>query len=143
MPTAAADQTERLVEGLKLINDWCKWVVTVETFVIGLIGTFFSAKGATATVVDRALASAAVICFLVSIVGASMLLATLPEIIQSASASENIWMTKDSVAYRLFGFTTQTFAVIIALSFGGGLALSSSVVVSVIWAQPYQLHGAA
>jgi hypothetical protein len=121
------------LEALKLISDWGKWLITIETAAIAVIGGALANKDRAIPTLAKVFATSAVGSFLISIVAAAMLLLTLPEIAQSVSADQNIWLTEDSVAGRLLGMNTQSFALVESVFFGGGLILFVATIVVIVW----------
>ena len=126
-------ESANAMEALKLVSDWSKWLVTIETLAIALLGSLFTSSKIEIPKLAKKLGTAALVCFVISIVAAAMLLLTLPEIAQSLQSDVNIWMTKDSVAYSILRLNTQGFAVIESYFFGLGIVLASGVVVTMIW----------
>ncbi len=120
-------------EALNLISDWAKWLVAIQTGLIALFCTLFTSEQSPASIVSKLLATAAIICFLFSISTASMLLLTLPDIIQDLKPRQNIWKTYDEVALRKLGLNTQRFAILEAVFFGSGLIFSVIMLITVIW----------
>jgi len=121
------------LEAAKLISDWAKWLVTIETAAIALIGTYFTGGAGTSHHAAKVLASLAIASFVVSISAAAMLLATLPEITQNLDAEENIWRTQDSVAGPVLHMDTQSFAAVESVFFGLGLVLLAATTIVVVW----------
>jgi hypothetical protein len=128
-----ADISSNAMEGLKLISDWAKWLITVETAAIAVIGAYL--KGSTTILpgVVKILSTMAVCSFVISIAAAALLLLSLPEIAQQLDGTGNIWLTHDSVIGRVFGANTQTFATIESFFFGLGVVLIAALVVLAIW----------
>jgi hypothetical protein len=124
--------TANALEAIRLINDWGKWLIAIETAAIAVIGALFTAGRPVSRAV-RLLGSSAISCFLVSIIAAAMLLATLPEIAQTIAPTENVWNTSDSVAGRLFHMSTQDFALVESIFFGAGIALFVTTIVTAVW----------
>ena len=122
------------LEALKLISDWGKWLVTIETAAIAIIGTALISKDRPEVPASaKVLATLAVSSFLISIAAAAMLLLTLPEIAQNVRADQNIWLTEDSVAGRILGMNTQAFALVESVFFGLGLSLLVAMIVVMVW----------
>ncbi len=128
-----SDASAKNLEAAKMINDWAKWLVTIETAAIALIGAFFTRRGSPINELAQVLATLAIISFVISIAGAASLLLTLPEIIQNLEAGQNIWLTRDSVAGSLLRLDTQRLAMIEAVFFGIGLVLLGSMMLVLIW----------
>ena len=106
------------LEALNLISDWAKWLVAIQTGVIALIGTLFTSEHSPASFWSKLLGTSAIICFLFSIAAAGILLLTLPEIAQYLQPKQNIWTTRDSIAYQLVRLNTQGFAILESVFFG-------------------------
>jgi hypothetical protein len=75
---ASPDQTE----GLKLIGEWCKWLVTVETAAIGVIGTFLLKENPAITTCAKLGCRTAVISFVCSIIVAGGIFSAIPISVQ-------------------------------------------------------------
>lgn len=125
----------KALESLKLISDWAKWLTTIETGVIALIGSFFTSDKVRASFIVKFFGTLSVFCFVISIIAAAMLLWTLPEIAQKLRPNENIWMTEDSVTRRLFRMNTQSFAIFESLFFILGLLFLAALIFSIIWSR--------
>jgi hypothetical protein len=121
------------LEALRLISDWGKWLITIETAAIAVIGGVLANTDRHFPVLAKVFATSAVGSFLVSIVAAAMLLLTLPEIAQTVRADQNIWLTSDSVAGRLLGMNTEGFALVESVFFGCGLILFVAAIVVIVW----------
>ena len=124
--------TADALEALRLISDWGKWLIAIETAAIAVIGALFTTASACSRVV-KLLGSIAMGSFLISIIAAGMLLATLPEIAQTIAPNENVWSTSDSVAGRLFHMSTQDFAFLESIFFGLGIALFVAMLIALVW----------
>ncbi len=120
------------LDALKLISDWAKWLVTIQTGTIAIIGTLFSSNQSTFSFWSKLFGTFAIICFLFSI-AAGILLLTLPEIAQNLRSGDNIWRTYDRVAYKLVGLKTQGFAILESVFFGLGLIFVVAMLITVIW----------
>ena len=126
--------TSKNLEALKLISDWAKWLVTIETVAIAIIGSALLATDRPAVpVLAEVFGTVAIGSFLLSIVTAAALLLTLPEIAQNIRADQNIWLTEDSVAGRLFRMNTQAFALVESVFFGLGMILLVAMIVVIVW----------
>ena len=110
------------LEAIKLIDGWAKWVITVATAVLAIIGGWLTTGRAGSKVVTW-LGICAVGSFALSILSAAALLATLPEITQRLEPGQNVWRTRDSVAGRLLHLDTQGFAILESSFFGIGIVL--------------------
>jgi len=120
--------TSNSLEAIKLINDWGKWLVAIETAAITVIGALFTTDRS-APGLAKVFGTLAIGSFLVSIAAAALLLLTLPEIAQNLRADRNIWLTRDSIVGDLLRLNTQGFALVESIFFGCGLIL----LVAMIW----------
>ncbi len=77
------DEGSNTLEALKLISDWAKWLITIQTAVIAVIGAGVGEKGSAMTRTAKILATGAVACFVASVAVAAVLLLSLPEITQN------------------------------------------------------------
>ncbi len=125
--------SEYSIEALRMVSDWAKWLVTIETFAIALLGTLFTTDKVTVNKGARLLGTTGILCFVISICFAAMLLLTLPEIAQTMQSGTNIWLTEDSVAGRVLGLNTQSFALIESIFFGVGIICSAATILTIIW----------
>lgn len=121
------------MEGLKLVSDWAKWLITVETAAIGIIGAYLKGNTAVLPRFVKLVSTVAIGSFVISIAAAALLLLSLPEIAQGLDGNVNIWLTSDSIIGRVFGANTQTFATIESFFFGLGVVLLAALIVSAIW----------
>lgn len=122
----------KALESLKLISDWAKWLTTIETGVIALIGSFFTSDRVSGSFIEKLFGILSISCFVISIIAAAMLLWTLPEIAQKLRSDTNIWMTYDGIARQLFRLNTQGFAVVMTLFFILGLLFLTALIFSII-----------
>ena len=125
--------SKNALEGLKLINDWAKWLITIETGAIAIIGAMVRPEKGALSQPVKVLATGAIISYLISIAAAALLLLSLPEIAQKLSTETNIWMTRDSIIGRVFRTDIQGFAVIESFFFGLGIVLLSAMIIAVAW----------
>jgi hypothetical protein len=125
--------TSNAMEGLKLISDWAKWLITVETAAIGVIGAYLKGNTTVLPNLVKVVSTIAIGSFVVSIATAALLLLSLPEIAQQLDGHINIWLTSDSIIGRVFGANTQTFATIESFFFGLGVVLIAVLVIAAIW----------
>ena len=124
---------DRSLEALKLISDWAKWLVTVETGAIAVVGALIKVNGGHLPMLAKIFASAAIVSFVASLAAAALLLLSLPEIAQSIQDHENVWLTRDAVIGRMFGLSTQGLATIEAFFFGLGVVCFAAMVVALTW----------
>ena len=129
--------TANSMDALKLISDWAKWLIAVQTGAIGLIGGLFKPTAAFPKL-GKILVSSALGCFVISIAAAALLLLSLPEIAQTLDGRTNIWLTRDSIIGRVFGANTQAFAFAESLFFGLGVVLIAILIVAAIWNPSYR-----
>lgn len=136
------DGTEYTIEALKMVSDWAKWLVTIETFAIAILGTLFTTDKISVNRRARLFGTTAIVCFVASICFAAMLLLTLPGIAQTLGPG-NIWLTEDIVAGSLLGLNTQGFALIESILFGFGILFSAATIITIIWsnAEKHALQG--
>lgn len=125
--------TSNSLEATKLISDWGKWLVTIETGAIAIIGALFTTGRPPVPALVKVFGTLAASSFLISIAAAAILLLTLPEIAQNLRADQNIWLTRDSVAGRLLGMNTEGFAVVESVFFGCGLIALVAMIIVLIW----------
>ena len=122
------------LEAIRLISDWAKWLITIETAAIAITGALLTADdGARVSDAARLLGTAALASFFVSIAGAAVLLLTLPEIAQYFDDEVNVWLTRDSVAGRIMRLNTQTLALVESIFFGIGLVLVIAMLMIDTW----------
>ncbi len=78
------------IEAAKLLADWSKWLASLQTAVISLIGlTTLSGSISIAKSNHPGLVVAAVICFILSLISASFLLYALPGIVHRLPSEKN------------------------------------------------------
>jgi hypothetical protein len=118
----------------KLVSDWAKWLITIETGAIAVVGGLIKLGQSPLTRTEAVLATAAVVCFLLSIGSAALLPLSLPEIVQSFRPGMNIWLTRDSVIGMVLRLGIQEFAILESLFFGLGMVLFSGLIIGVVWA---------
>ena len=82
------------LEGLKLIADWAKWLITVETAAIAVIGAYLKGNPVILPRLVKLVATVAVGSFVISMAAAALLLLSLPEIAQRLDGTTNIWLDK-------------------------------------------------
>jgi hypothetical protein len=131
-------ETTNALEGLKLISDWSKWLITVEAAAIGVIGAYLKKSTVNPPLTAKVLATVATCSFAISIAAAALLLLSLPEIAQQLDGKSNIWLTRDSVIGRVFHATTQTFATMESFFFGVGVVFLATLVVLAIWSTAFR-----
>jgi len=77
-------------EAIKLLGDWCKWLVTIETAAIAAIVAMFKDGGAI-PIVFQVACSFAVPLFLASIVVTGWTMLSLPTTLQNIPNHTSIW----------------------------------------------------
>jgi hypothetical protein len=115
------DKNNKTMGGLKLVSDWAKWLITIESGAIAVIGGLIKLGQPSPTYWEAVFATLAIVCFLVSIATAALLLLSLPEIAQKFDPDENIWLASDSVIGPVLHMGIQGFATFESLFFGVGL----------------------
>jgi hypothetical protein len=85
---ASLDQTE----ALKLISDWCKWLITLETTAVGVVAALAKQDSEfTSSWWTRWGCGIAVVCFVCSIVVAAAISSNIPTSVQDVKPGEKIW----------------------------------------------------
>ena len=102
-----------IMEVVRLISDWAKWLITIETSAIALIGSLArSLLNISPQLINidygRLLATLTILFFLASIASAAFLLLSLPEIALRIQPGTNIWFAKDSA----IGISLQQLAIL-------------------------------
>ena len=136
------------LEALKMLQDWSKWLVTVDVAVIGVIGATTESDRWGEPVMANILITAATISFALSVVAATWLLLALPGIAQRLPPQEgdDIFMmgTMAGVGVRLvylalaehvaflLGVLLLASTFVARLSGVGGAVIASFVVILVI-----------
>jgi len=123
------------MEGLKLISDWAKWLITIETAAISIIGLAFKQEAAHPLLASKVWATAAIVSFVISIAAAALLLLSLPEIAQTLRPDNNVWLTGDSVIGRVFRMNTQGFAIVESFFFGVGVVCFAALILTTTWSK--------
>jgi hypothetical protein len=122
------------MEALKLVGDWAKWLVTIETGAIAIIGaTAAQISGGRRARTIGMFATLSVASFIVSIAGAAFLLLSLPEIAQTRDSRVNVWPTQDSYIGTVLGANRQTLAIVESVFFGVGVVMFAAMVAARIW----------
>ena len=120
------------LEALKLISDWAKWLITIETGAIAVIGVVIKTDAAMSIHVKR-FATLAVGSFVLSIAAAAALLLTLPDIAQNLQPQVNVWLTSDTVVGHLLHLNSQDIAVTESFFFGVGILAFAAMILSMTW----------
>ena len=124
---------EAAFNAINHISDWSKWLVTLETFAIGIVGSIFTKDRAAVGLFGRLFGSLSILCFGASICFASLLLLTMPEIIQTLDTNQSVWSTQDSIVGETVGWNTTHLVVIQSLLFAIGVVLGAFTILTVIW----------
>ncbi len=135
----AAMSNDNIAEVVRLISDWAKWLIAIETSVIFLIGslarTLPNLKLPTSKYLNidygRLLATLTILFFLASIASAAFLLLSLPEVVLRIQPGMNIWLAKDSA----IGVSLQQLAILESMFFGVGLTCFCVLLISLIWSK--------
>ena len=88
-----------------MLADFSKWLITVETAAITAISFALKVENPTLKGAVRAFLSVAIICLVVSVFGATLLLRSLPGIVQTIGSEQSIWNTQDQYGLTL-GYST-------------------------------------
>ena len=123
------------IEAVKLLADWAKWLITIETTAIAAVALVSTVHDPYTRGVVSVLASGAVLCFVLSIISATLLLRSLPGIMQTIEPSQSIWETEDSNA-MISGFDTLALAKLESTFFGTGLLLIGALLIAKIMVGP-------
>jgi hypothetical protein len=135
---------------ISLLSDWAKWLITIETGVIAILGTLIRSLPVESRSkstrknwyspekISKSLATATVIFFLLSIAAAAFLLLSLPEIALTIRPGENIWLAKDMVIGFVLGTNIQSLAIFESMGFGLGMVCFSALVVLSFWSKQEQ-----
>jgi hypothetical protein len=135
---------------ISLLSDWAKWLITIETGVIAILGTLIRSlpaesrskttkkKWYSLEKVAIALATAAVFFFLLSIAAAAFLLLSLPEVALTIQPGENLWLARDMVIGYVLNFNIQSLAILESAGFGLGMLCFSSLIILSFWSKPRQ-----
>lgn len=135
---------------ISLLSDWAKWLITIETGVIAILGTLIrslptesrskSNKKSWYSLekIAKGLATTAVVFFLISIAAAAFLLLSLPEIALTIQPGENIWLAKDIVIGYVLDMNIQSLAIFESMGFGLGMVCFSALVIISFWSKQRQ-----
>ena len=128
-------QATQTIEAVKLLADWAKWLITIETTAIAAVALVSTVHDPYTRGAVSVLACGAVVCFVVSIISATLLLRSLPGIMQTIEPSQSIWRTEDSNA-MVSGFDTLALVRIESTFFGIGLLLIAVLLIEKIMVWP-------
>jgi hypothetical protein len=121
------------LEAVKLIADWAKWLVTIETAGLAVIGGVLKAGDNALPISARVCLTMAVSSFVVSIAAAAFFLLSLPEITERLSGGHgSVWLREDSV----IGIRLQTLAIVESLFFGVGVVAFAGMILAMVWTAP-------
>jgi hypothetical protein len=118
-----------VTEGAKQLSEWCRWSTAVETAAIAAVGVLLKTEAGQQTpYAVRICCAVAVICLGVSIALNAFMLGSLPETVQHAEESENIWDREvDFILFELrYWFVANTKLVVFVI----GIA---ALVTAVVW----------
>ena len=87
-------QAMQNIEAVKLLSDFAKWLVTIETTAIAAVGYVLTFHDPHWRLPTSLLACSAVISFAVSILFATLLLRSLPGVVQTIQPGQDIWATQ-------------------------------------------------
>ena len=138
---------------LTLLSDWAKWLITIETGVIAILGTLIKSlpaesrskstkkKPYSLEKISKSLATITVFFFLISIAAAAFLLLSLPEIALTIQPGENIWLAEDIAIGYALDVNIQLLAIFESMGFGLGMVCFSALVVISFWSKQNQEQG--
>ncbi|HMH05837.1 MAG TPA: hypothetical protein VK579_04060 [Terriglobales bacterium] len=129
------NEAPNALEGLKLISDWGKWLITIQTAAIAVIGAGVREGGVEMTGTAKVLATGSVACFVASVAAAALLLLSLPDITQNLRPDTNIWRTRGTLIGRVFHLDTRSLATLESLFFGLGVVCFAGLIVAAIWSR--------
>jgi len=89
-------------DGLKQIAEWSRWLVTVETAAIALIGIYYKIG----TPINKTifwLLSIAIVCLFMSIISAALLIISIPAACQDIREGEKV--LERQTTFLIFRFT--------------------------------------
>lgn len=122
------NQENRAVEAVKLLSDYAKWLVTIETTAVAGLSYILAVNDPFAHGFIRGLACGAVVAFIMSILAVTALLRTLPTIMQDVKPGHSIWKTQDKSGMG-FRFGTSTLAALGSTCFVIGVLLVGVTVI--------------
>jgi hypothetical protein len=126
------------LEAVKMISDWAKWLVTIETGAIAILGTIVTSSKRPVPRLAKVFGTVAMLCMLTSIAAAAMLLLTLPDIVEFLEPGTEVWSSKDTVVASIIflkKMNTQNFAISEAFFFGLGLVFAIACIVTLMWSK--------
>ncbi len=121
--------TQQQIEAIKLIGDWSKWMATIETGTIAVIGAFVKSGSAqpacstTARVFNLPIGTGAftlsILCFIISIWLIGIVLVSLPAAVQDIKENEKVWDRPTTLWLR--GVPLWWLVMWQFMLFGGGI----------------------
>ena len=133
--TDTKTEATQAVEAVKLLADWAKWLVAIETTAIAVVAFVATMHDPYIRGMASVLASGAVFCFASSVIAATLLLRSLPGIMQTIKPGQNIWDTEDAAGLTL-GCSTSALMKIESTFFGIGLLLVAAILILKIMVWP-------
>ena len=128
-------QATQNIEAVKLLSDFAKWLVTVETTAIAAIGYVLTFHDPYRRLFTSVLACVGVGSFAVSILFATLLLRSLPGLVQNIRPGQDIWVTR-SRGRMGGGLSTSRLVEIQSVCFAVGLLLFAVVLGVKILSKP-------
>jgi hypothetical protein len=85
-------ELQRRIEANKLVGEWCKWLVTIETAAIAAIAAFSKVDDGRSLGASFKVPSAlATLCFVASIAITSLIMISLPTNVQDITPDDSLW----------------------------------------------------
>lgn len=117
--------TTQQVEAIRLISDWSKWMATIETGMIAVIGTLVRNRTTPPACQLETLAfSASIVCCIISVWFIAAMLASLPAAVQDMEPDQKVWDRRGTwwlkklplwrvvlIQFVLFGLAILSFGV--------------------------------
>ena len=119
------------LEALKMVADWSKWLITIETGSIAVLGAWVTKEPHSHEGPVRLLITVALGSFVISIAAAAFLLVSLPEIAQTLPAPTSIWLTRDSGIGQLVNL--EQLGIAESFFFGLGVVCFAASIIAVLW----------
>lgn len=85
---------EQTIEAVKLLADWAKWLITIETTAVAAIAFSMSIRDAYSQGMARAIGAFAMVFFTISIIFATLLFRSLPGVMQAFGLGRIFWVRK-------------------------------------------------
>lgn len=112
--------TQDQIEGLKLISEWCKWLVTVETAAIAFIDTSVVRQSAQLVPCVKFGCGVAVLSFVCSIVVAGGTFSAIPIAVQDMEAGQRI-LDRDIYLFKIPVFSLYIASHLLFGLFAAGI----------------------